>query len=126
MPFDCPSCRRPAVLEIISALELPADSRSDEITVQIVQCGQCGFKAAAVYQELRRGAWGSELFEHIGYMLSEASLQALQAQIAGCPTPGDTYCTCPAHRMLASEDAHGRWNGLSDWEVLGTFVLATS
>jgi C4-type Zn-finger protein len=47
MPLVCPECSS-ASLNVTARLELPPDSRSDEITVQIVQCSQCGFSAAAV------------------------------------------------------------------------------
>ena len=57
MSFACPECLTKS-LKITAKLELPPDSRSDEITVQVVACSRCGFAGVAVYEESRRGAHG--------------------------------------------------------------------
>jgi hypothetical protein len=48
MSFECPKCLAPESLDILDSIALPADSRSDEIILQIVGCGRCGFQALAI------------------------------------------------------------------------------
>ena len=43
MSFVCPECRG-ASLEIGPRMQLPSDSRSDDIAVQVVQCARCDFR----------------------------------------------------------------------------------
>ncbi len=66
MPFQCPECST-KTLKITHKLELPPDSRSDEITLQIIECSGCGFGGIAVYEESRRGALDDDSFDHTGY-----------------------------------------------------------
>lgn len=115
--FHCPNCRTKN-LAITLTLELPSDSRSDEITVQIVVCGQCDFRGAAVYEESRRGELESESWEHVGFHLDERALTVLKEAIQDCPYPDDPDCTCPTHRDLGETDVNGRWMGLpgTDWK----------
>jgi hypothetical protein len=120
MPLVCPECSS-ASLKVIASLELPPDSRSDEITLQIVRCSDCGFSAAAVYQESRRGALDSESVDHAGYRLPEAELRGLQRLIRSCPTPGNWRCDCEAHRKLGAQDAAGRWIGMRGLPHEGVF-----
>lgn len=123
MPFTCPECSTARSLKITHRLELPGDSRSDEIALQIVHCARCGFSGVAVYEESRRGALDDESFDHTGYRLPAKDLQALKKTMAQCPTPKNRRCRCPAHRALGSRDASGRWNGLKDVPLEGTFRL---
>ncbi len=123
MPFLCPECSEPKSLGIALKIELPPDSRSDEITLQVVECYRCGFEGIAVYEESRRGALGSESFHHIGYRVSKEDLKALRRTIKACPRPTDWRCRCSAHRVLGRRDASGRWSGLDDIDQEGTFAL---
>jgi len=123
MPFACPECSQRKSLRIALKIELPPDSRSDEIALQVVECSQCGFGGVAVYEESRRGALGSESFHHIGYRVSRDDLKALRKTIKGCPEPSNWRCKCSAHRALSRKDASGRWNALNDMPLEGAFSL---
>ena len=57
MTFLCPECEHKS-LNITAKIELPPDARSDEITLQVVECAQCRFFAIAVDKASRRGALG--------------------------------------------------------------------
>jgi len=123
MPFQCPSCEQRGGLRIAQAIELPPDSRSDEIALQIVCCDRCDFAGIAVYQESRRGTLDSESFDHTGYRVSVAALKQVRATISRCSKPRDPRCTCAAHRALGSRDRSGRWNGLAEIELGDSFAL---
>ena len=122
MPFLCPSCSTKS-LRITSRIELPPDSRSDEIALQIVECSRCGFAGVAVYEESRRGALDSESVDHTGYRVSGGDLEALRKRIKQCPQPKNRRCRCSAHRALGSKDVSGRWNALEDIPCEGAFQL---
>jgi Zn ribbon nucleic-acid-binding protein len=114
MAFRCPNCSRPDTLRIGSRLELPSDSRSDEITLQVVECSACSFAAMAVYQESRRGSLDFDSFEHIGYYVSAEVLSSLRRDVRSCPRPSSTDCECAAHHRWGRQDETGRWNALDD------------
>jgi hypothetical protein len=122
MPFQCPECSHSS-LSIVHRLELPPDSRSDEITLQIVTCYQCGFAGIAVYEESRRGALFSESVDHRAYRTTPADLKAIRQAIQRCPKPKDSRCRCASHQRLGHKDASGRWNGLADVHLEGRFNL---
>lgn len=123
MSFLCPECSTPKAMNITAQLELPPDSWWDEMTLQVVECSRCGFAAAAVYQESRRGALDSEAVNHEAYRVSADGVTKLKNMIEQCPKPNDCYCTCSSHRMLTTQDALGRWNGLNAIGGEGTFEL---
>jgi hypothetical protein len=111
MPFQCPDCFTSNSLEIAASIELPADSRSDEIVLQLVACSACGFQALAVYEESRRGALDSESWDHTGYRVEVGELGSVRAAILRCPRPNQAGCPCPTHRDLGRTDAQGLWIG---------------
>lgn len=113
MPFVCPECASKS-LNVTASLELPPDSRSDEITLQVVRCAQCQFSAFAVYEESRRGRLDSESVDHRGFRVSAEDVRAIEETISACPRPRDRRCGCAAHRALGGKDAGGRWSGLRD------------
>ncbi len=123
MPFLCPECSTSKSLRIGVRIELPPDSRSDEIALQIVECSHCGFAGIAVYEESRRGAMGDESFDHAGFRVSAADVKALRKLIKQCPDPRNKRCKCSVHRRLGRKDASGRWDGLSDIEREGRFNM---
>jgi hypothetical protein len=123
MPFLCPQCSRHGSLRITLKIELPPDSRSDEITLQTVRCADCGFAGIAVYEESRRGALDSESFQHVGYEVAKNQLRELRKAIRSCPEPGNWRCPCAAHERLSKTDSSGRWSALHDLEIRGTFAL---
>jgi hypothetical protein len=123
MSFLCPDCLTAGTLKIISRLELPPDSRSDEITLQIVRCYHCRFQGIAVYEESRRGSFDSESVNHYGYYVGEADLQNLRRLIEQCPNPGDSRCTCSVHQRLGSKDGNGRWSGIADIDLGQSFLM---
>ena len=123
MPLVCPECFTPKSLEITFKLELPPDSRSDEIALQIVECSHCGFAGIAVYEESRRGALDSESFEHTGYRIGVDDLNILKEAVKQCPEPENSRCECRVHRTFGRQDASGRWNALDDLRFEGTFEM---
>jgi hypothetical protein len=123
MPFICPECEQ-RTLAIREALELPPDSRSDEVTLQIVTCEACAFAGLAVYEESRRGSLESESVDHRGYRVGAAGLRAIRRAMRRCPRPRDARCGCAAHRELGRRDASGRWDGLGDIELGDRFAMA--
>ena len=109
MAFVCPECLNVGTLTITDSIKLPPDSRSDEIILQLLRCGRCELKAAAVYEESRRGAMGSESWHHIGYKLEEKQIKELLTIFSKCKTLNKPKCHCKAHRMLGQKDDAGRW-----------------
>ena len=123
MAFLCPDCSSSGMLRITQSLEIPPDSRSDEITLQIVICDRCGFETIAVYEESRRGSFGDESFDHRGYYVSGSDLRLVKKKINQCPNPRNGRCNCPVHKQLGSKDKSGRWNGLADLDIGRRFVM---
>ncbi len=126
MPFRCPQCHSPASLEITRSIELPPDSRSDEITLQVVECSGCGLRAIAVYEESRRGRLASECWEHSGYQVSLAGLERLVHLIDACSDRVNPRCACRSHCILGGADRQGRWRGLEDMEITTFFRMETA
>jgi hypothetical protein len=122
MPFICPACTG-STLAIREALELPPDSRSDEITLQVVRCSACGFAGLAVYEESRRGSFDSESVDHRGYRVSEADLHEILRAVQRCPRPRDSRCRCATHRKFGHSSAGGRWDGLRGIELRELFPM---
>jgi len=123
MPFRCPECSGSKTLHITARLELPPDSRSDEITLQVVKCTDCRFAGIAVYEESRRGALDSESIQHTGYRVGADDLKTLQRAIRRCPKPESWGCDCAAHRRFGTHDASGRWNGLDQLALGEAFEM---
>jgi hypothetical protein len=121
--FECPECSRAGSLRIVSSIELPPDSRSDEIALQVVECSRCDFAGIAVYEESRRGALDSESVDHRGYRIHEDDLQALKKAIQQCSKPRNERCRCRVHRRLSKTNASGRWNALDRMRLEGTFAM---
>lgn len=106
--FLCPDCAG-ATLVAGRGIELPADSRSDEISLQALGCTSCSFRGIAIYRESRRGALDSESWEHLGYRVPENIRASIQDAIALCPEPGRRSCRCAAHVLLGVQDSQGAW-----------------
>ena len=123
MGFRCPECSTPGWLVITQKIELPYDSRSDEIQLQIVKCGRCRFEAIAVYEESSRGRLDDESIDHRGYYVSTGDLKKVKSMISNCPDPKNARCRCWSHRQLGSKDKSGRWNGLADIEFGQRFEM---
>ena len=119
--FVCPACRAPK-LAIVASLELPSDSRSDEISAQVIECGGCGMVGAAAYEESRRGSLDSEHWTHVGFRLQPERAVALLDLIRSCPTPASHSCTCQAHQEIGRVVDH-RWIGLQPWNATDPFEL---
>jgi hypothetical protein len=123
MSFQCPDCKNRKTLQIIERIELPPDSRSDEITLQIVRCQRCQFEAVAIYEESRRGALDSESFDHYGYTIGQDELKALKGLIRRCSDPKNRRCRCESHSALKRKDASGRWSKPGFNVDLTTFAM---
>lgn len=106
MAFECPECGEPT-LEIAAKLELPPDTGSDEIQVQLLDCPDCGFKAGGCYTESRRGA--RESWSHVGYEMEEDDWHGLRTGFGVCPAPSDKRCGCRAHADFNIRNAQGHW-----------------
>lgn len=123
MCFICPDCLNSGSLEILESLQLPADERSDDITIQIIACENCRFRGLAIYEESRRGSWDEDTFEHSGYRLDAVKLEELIALIRRCPNPKDASCRCGTHQLLGLTDLFGRWKGLERFDLTKTFPM---
>lgn len=121
--FVCPECRETESLNIISAIDIECDSRSDEISLQVVKCSACRFRGIAVYEESRRGSLDSECVDHYGYKMDEEKIESLLALISRCPRPRDAYCACQTHKILNRRNEAGRWNALDDFKTSGYFTM---
>lgn len=109
MSFQCPSCTNKKSLKIIESIELPPDSRSDEISLQVVRCITCNYLGLAVYEESSRGALGSESVDHYGYLADQKISKTVQSMIMRCPKPRNAKCECATHQELNNRDKSSRW-----------------
>jgi hypothetical protein len=123
MGFQCPNCSNKRSLQIVARIELPPDVRSDEIALQILNCSSCDFQGVGIYEESRRGALGSESYDHYGFTLPKVEFSALQAKVKRCPRPNNPRCTCDSHRELGRKDEGGRWIRPGFNEALETFPM---
>ena len=126
MSFQCPQCSVPGSLNIVSKIELPPDSRSDEITLQVIKCPECGFSGIAVYEESRRGSFDSESFDHTGYYIDTDDLKIIEQMIKRCPKPVNPQCMCSIHRKLGSRNSTRQWNGLDKLHLKKAFNMNLS
>ena len=126
MSFLCPNCSSKGVLRIDDRIELPSDSRSDEITLQIVGCYRCRFEGIAIYEESRRGGFDRESVNHYGYYVSEVDLEKIKQLLNQCPSPGYSRCTCVVHQKLGSKDKTGRWSGIAEIDLGRRFSMRLS
>jgi hypothetical protein len=122
MGFICPRCRAVS-LKITSSIELPPDSRSDEIAVQTLKCTKCGFAGLGVYEETRRGGLDSESVYHRGYYMNNSTIASLEKNINQCPKPKKHGCHCRIHRSFGCTNEFGRWNWLEKIPHKETFIL---
>ena len=109
MSFKCPQCFVNKSLRITTSIELPADARSDEISLQIVYCRSCKFEALAVYEESRRGSLFSESVHHYCYPAERNVIQFTRALINNCPDQKNASCQCASHAKLNQYDSSGSW-----------------
>lgn len=110
MGFRCPRCQN-TKLEIALSMELGADNRSDERSLQVAVCEQCGLHAVLTYEESRRG--GGESWHHVGYRLPKDRVLEIRDSIAGCSSPRDGRCACASHAAAREVDP-ARESG-NDW-----------
>ena len=122
MAFLCPECTVGS-LRIEGSLELPPDSRSDEITLQAVSCQDCGFSGLGVYEESRRGSLYSEVWYYTVYRVEEEYREEVLHAIADCPLPRSPHCPCPGHDKLGQRNGRGRWIGLKNEAVKNSWLL---
>lgn len=102
--FLCPRCNAPR-LHITATMELGADDYSDERSVQLVECGACGLRGVALYEESRRGS--DARVHHEAYV--PAGLDRFTAAITRCAIPRDAACGCESH--VAMREAVTSRNG---------------
>lgn len=121
--FHCPKCLHPTGLSILRRLEIGSDSRSDEISLQLLTCHECSFRALGVYEESRRGALDRESWSHTGYGLTKTTFRTLKRDLNACPQPGSPRCDCTTHRLYGRQDSHGRWMGTDGIELGEKFEI---
>jgi len=109
MSFQCPQCANLKSLRIIKSIELAPDARSDEISLQVLRCQDCGYEGLGVYEESSRGALGSESVDHYGFQADKKTIHEIQSEINRCPKPKDARCNCRSHQKLNRRDQSGRW-----------------
>jgi hypothetical protein len=102
----CPECLD-ATLVIVAYVELPADASSDEITLQVAECGRCGARGLAVYEESRRGS--EPAWHHTYYDVGGPELKRIAGLFRLCSSPSRSSCSCEVHRLLGRQDADGTW-----------------
>jgi hypothetical protein len=123
MAFQCPQCKTKDSLQISLAMDLPPDRQSQELSLQVVACRGCSFRALAVYEVARGDCPESESWKHIGYWVSPDAVESVSAAIRSCPESRNPYCTCAAHASLGGKDLRGRWSGLLELERGHTFAM---
>jgi len=123
MSFTCPECQTPRNLGITQRIELPADSRSDEIALQLLKCRSCGFNALAIYEESRRGALDDDSFDHTGYHATSDELERIRQLIEVCPDISNSRCDCESHRILSETNEYGRNDLTRLFSYQGSFAL---
>ncbi|MBW2536503.1 MAG: WD40 repeat domain-containing protein [Deltaproteobacteria bacterium] len=111
MASTCPKCKD-VESEMVCFLELPYDSRSDEITLFVNRCPACDHRYLGVYEESRRGALGEDHWNYHQIECSTAAWEELKELISACPARRSYQCDCPAHQKLGLRDKAGYWNGL--------------
>ena len=124
MKFVCPQCSGVS-MNINKSIELPPDSRSDEIAVQTLKCLKCGFYGLGVYEESRRGSLDSESVDHRGYYVDDCTIASIEKMIGQCPEPKNSGCRCRIHRSFISINKFGRWNWLEKIPQKERFKLQT-
>lgn len=95
MDYKCPECGIRLVLQVQSAIVLPADDRDDEVSLQLVECDHCDYQAVAVYRENRRGAEEAWSFE--GHAVPAELRAELESAVSSCPEPKNPRCGCAGH-----------------------------
>jgi hypothetical protein len=103
MTFECPVCKKGG-LAIQLSMELMPGGDDDDVTLQTIDCGVCGFRGIAVYRESRHGALRSERWHHHGYAISEESLEAIRKALIKCPDTGNRRCGCETHAAFGGRN----------------------
>jgi len=109
MSFQCPQCSNRKSLKIIISIELEPDARSDEISLQVLGCRDCGYEGLGVYEESSRGALGSESVDHYGFDADQKVIRSVESMIKRCSKPREARCKCRSHQKLNKRDQSGRW-----------------
>jgi hypothetical protein len=109
MSFNCPNCQGRKTLLIANRIELAPDARSDEISLQVLRCMNCGYEGLGVYEESFRGVLDSESVDHYGYDVNPDVVRNVDSLIKKCSKPKDSRCKCNSHQILNKRDQNGRW-----------------
>jgi hypothetical protein len=122
MGLICPKCSD-TNMKITSQIQLPPDSRSDEVSVQILKCKKCNFEGLAVYEESRRGSLNDESIHHRGYKVSKTLLKEAKEKITHCPTPKNSKCKCSTYIQLKKKNNLGRTMFINDLNHFESFEI---
>jgi hypothetical protein len=122
MGLICPACSLDS-LTITSKIELPPNERSDEVTLQLIECKKCGFQGVAVYEESRRGKIDSDTFSHRGYTVSSELLNKIKEMINHCPDQNNARCRCKTHRHFIDLYRAGNWDWLEEHRKNKSFEI---
>jgi len=123
MAFRCPQCNTCNSLQIELAIDLPPDRTSEELSLQVVSCGACGFRSLAVCDVGRGDCPESESWKHIGYWVRPDAVESVSMAIRSCPEPRNPRRPCVAHTSLGKKDLRGEWSGLLEMERGHTFAM---
>ena len=116
--FVCPQCGANGV-KVVRSMNLPASERSDDIILQITQCNSCSFQGLALYEESRRGAMGSESWEHTGFWVLEPVIEKVEEIFSRCPDVQDKRCPCAAHKEAVEAVVRGKKWPLAILDLMG-------
>jgi hypothetical protein len=123
--FLCPQCGAFG-LKVVKAMDLPPDSRSDDVMLQIIECNSCSFKGLALYEESRRGGMDDESFDHTGFWVSDEAVSEVEDIFSLCSSLGDKRCNCIGHKRAVAATSTGKKWRLALLDQYGceqTFVM---
>lgn len=109
--LECPRCLvRDGAFTITHSIALPPGLRegADDLSLQIVACGSCGFRGAAVYEARQGTSPESDSWSHFGFNAPEEKLDELATMIGTCPAQDDPRCGCSAHVVIETR-IQGKW-----------------
>jgi len=105
--FLCPQCGAYG-LEIVKAMDLLPDNRSDDVILQIVECNSCSFKGLSLYEESRRGGMDSESWDHTGFCTTDTAVAEVAIFFSQCSALRDKRCGCEAHKKVVAATSRGK------------------
>jgi hypothetical protein len=91
---------RQTALRVLDIIELPSDSRSDEITIKI-----------------------DEAFSHFGFQIPKNEFNQIRSLISKCPSKKNVRYDSKSHQLLEMENQNGLWIDMSPYQLSGQFWI---